>query len=76
LTAPGLVVRIVDVYMAESFITLAIDEPALSPWELGIASLVIVVIVARGLRPPVCGGGPVNDNLNPDFQLTGGGGRR
>ena len=21
-------------------------------------------------RPLVCGGGPVNDNLNPDFQLT------
>jgi hypothetical protein len=23
-------------------------------------------------RPLVCGGGPVNDNQNPDFQLTGG----
>jgi hypothetical protein len=23
-------------------------------------------------RPLVCGGGPVNDSLNPDFQLSGG----
>jgi hypothetical protein len=23
-------------------------------------------------RPLVCGGGPVNDNMNPDFQLAGG----
>jgi hypothetical protein len=27
-------------------------------------------------RPLVCGGGPVSDNLNPDFQLSGGRGRR
>jgi hypothetical protein len=26
-------------------------------------------------RPLVCGGGPVNDSLNPDFQLTRGGRR-
>ena len=26
-------------------------------------------------RPLVCGGAPVNDNLNPDFQLTRGGRR-